>query len=258
MTRSVRRIAEKQGAATSCVMERLRVMACPLNLGKATRNLARDAWAVARSCASRAAKCEVAFTARKGLHVSASPYSAPKFKSDLRSSLEAGMAKSSFVSFHYQRDHWRVQQILNMGALDQQVELPTQEWEEVRRKGDDAVHAWIDQEMNYKQAVVVLIGNQTASREFVQYEIRRAWSIRKPMLGIRIHGLKDASRSIDGAGANPFAKFRFTDSSKTYADYIPVFDPKDYTGLFAPGSPEIYGAIKDNIATWAASGYKRP
>jgi hypothetical protein len=168
------------------------------------------------------------------------------------------MTRSSFVSFHYQRDHWRVQQILNMGALDQQPELPSQKWEEVKRQGDNAVQKWIDEQMNYKQAVIVLIGNQTASRKFVRYEISRAWSIRKPLVGIRIHGLKDSQQNVDSPGANPFASFGFSDSIKTYADYIPVYDPADYTGKYAPTSSDIYAAIKQNIATWAVNGYKKP
>lgn len=168
------------------------------------------------------------------------------------------MARSSFVSFHYQRDHWRVQQILKMGALDQQPELPSQNWEEVKRRGDAAVEAWIDEQMKYKQAVIVLIGNETASRKFVRYEISRAWSIKKPLLGIRIHGLKDSQQRTDQPGANPFASFSFSDSTRTYADYVPVYDPSNYTGKYAPTSSDIYAAIRTNIATWATSGYKRP
>lgn len=167
------------------------------------------------------------------------------------------MARSSFVSFHYQRDHWRVQQILNMGALDQQVELPAQKWEEIKRRGDAAVQAWIDEQMKYKQSVIVLIGNQTATRRFVQYEIARAWSIKKPMLGIRIHGLKDAQQNTDPPGANPFESFGFSDSAKTYADFVPIYDPADYT-RFTPTSSDIYAAIQENISTWAVNGYKRP
>lgn len=176
----------------------------------------------------------------------------------VRDPREDSVAKSSFVSFHYQRDHWRVQQILNMGALERQVELPTQKWEEVKQKGDTAVEAWIDEQMNYKQAVIVLIGNQTASRKFVRYEIKRAWDIRKPMLGILIHGLKDANQNTDGPGRNPFEVFGFSDSTQTYADYVPVFDPASYTGKYTPTSSDIYAAIQANIATWAGSGYKRP
>lgn len=168
------------------------------------------------------------------------------------------MPRSSFVSFHYQQDHWRVQQILRMGSLDHQEELPSQRWEEVKRQGESAVQAWIDKEMNYKQAVIVLIGSQTASRKYVKYEIARAWSIRKPLLGIRIHGLKDSQQRVDRPGANPFASFGFSDSERTYADYVPVYDPADYSDKLRPASPDIYAAIKQNIAVWASSGYARP
>lgn len=168
------------------------------------------------------------------------------------------MSRSSFVSFHYQRDHWRVQQVLRMGALDEQTELPAQEWEQVKRRGDKAVEDWIDKQMNYKQAVIVMIGAETASRKFVRYEIRRAWSIKKPLLGVCIHGLKDSFGSTDRPGPNPFAQFGFSDSNKTFADYVPVYDPAKYTGQFSPTSTDIYAAIQRNIATWATQGYKRP
>lgn len=168
------------------------------------------------------------------------------------------MARSSFVSFHYQRDHWRVQQILQMGALDGQAILPAQQWEEVKRRGNAAVEAWIDDQMKYKQAVIVMIGKETASRPFVQYEIKHAWQVKKPMLGIMIHGLKDANQQVDTAGPNPFKRFGFSDSAKTYADYVPAFDPASYTGKAYPTSVDIHAAIRSNLSSWASQGYARP
>lgn len=57
------------------------------------------------------------------------------------------MAKSVFYSFHYDRDAWRVQQIIRMGALEGQPILNAQEWEEVKRKGDAAIKKWIADQM---------------------------------------------------------------------------------------------------------------
>jgi hypothetical protein len=162
------------------------------------------------------------------------------------------MARSSFVSFHYDNDHWRVQQVLKIGAIEGATILPAQEWEEVKEDGDDAVEEWINKEMNYKQAVVVLIGSETASRKFVKYEIKRAWSIKKPLLGIRINGLKNSNGKTSTAGANPFSQFGFSDSDKTYADYVPVFTPS------GADSTAVYADIKANIESWIDSGYKRP
>jgi len=162
------------------------------------------------------------------------------------------MARSSFVSFHYDNDHWRVQQVLKFGAIEGESILPAQKWEEVKEDGDDAVEEWINSEMKYKQAVIVLIGSETASRKFVKYEIKRAWSIKKPLLGIRINGLKDSNGKTSTAGANPFAQFGFSDSEKTYADYVPVYTPS------GADSSAVYADIKANIETWIANGYKQP
>ncbi|MDK8178836.1 TIR domain-containing protein [Micrococcus luteus] len=63
------------------------------------------------------------------------------------------MAKSVFYSFHYDRDAWRVQQIIQMGALEGQPILNAQQWEEVKRKGDAAIKKWIADQMAYKSAV---------------------------------------------------------------------------------------------------------
>lgn len=162
------------------------------------------------------------------------------------------MPRSSFVSFHYQSDYWRVQQILRMGAIEGQEILPAQSWEQIKAKGKNAVQEWINKEMAYKGAVIVLIGSDTASREFVKYEIGRAWSIRKPMLGIRIHGLEDSGGNTSKPGLNPFSQFGFSDSSRTYADYVPVFDPA------GANSKQVYASIQTNLDSWIAKGYKKP
>src|SRR5690606_38219031 len=85
------------------------------------------------------------------------------------------MARSVFYSFHYDRDAWRVQQIINMGAVEGQTILNAQEWEAVKRQGDSAIQKWIKDQMAYKSAVVVLVGAQTANRPWVRYEIAYAW-----------------------------------------------------------------------------------
>lgn len=162
------------------------------------------------------------------------------------------MSRSSFVSFHYQNDYWRVQQILRMGAIAGQEILPAQNWEAVKKRGDAAVHQWIDKEMARKAAVVVLIGSETASRKFVKYEIRKAWDTRKPLLGIRIHGLLDSNQRPSTAGTNPFSLFGFSDSTKTFADFVPVFTPS------GRDSKQVYASIEANLDSWIAKGYKRP
>lgn len=40
--------------------------------------------------------------------------------------------------------------------------------------GDPAIEAWIDAEMNGRTCAIVLIGNGTANRKWINYEITKA------------------------------------------------------------------------------------
>ena len=82
-----------------------------------------------------------------------------------------------FYSFHYGNDNWRVQQIRNISIVANDGSVASQDWEPVRYKSDAAIKKWIDAQMSYKRAVVVLIGSETSSRRWVKYEIQRAWDL---------------------------------------------------------------------------------
>lgn len=95
------------------------------------------------------------------------------------------MAKRQvFFSFHFDKDIWRVGQVRNIGAVDGQEIFFDNGWEKVRLKSDTAIKAWIDSEMRMRSCIVVLIGTDTASRRWVQYEIEQAWRLGKGVVGI--------------------------------------------------------------------------
>ena len=160
------------------------------------------------------------------------------------------MAKSVFFSFDYGNDAWRVQQVMNMGALEGQTILNAQAWEAVKQKGDAAIKTWIADQMAYKRAVVVLIGSRTANRHWVNYEIAKAWDERKPLVGVRIHGLANSLGYSDPSGANPFAGVPLQNGG-TVADYVPVFTPSGAT------SKLVHSSIAANIGSWVDNAYKR-
>lgn len=149
-----------------------------------------------------------------------------------------------FYSFHYDRDNWRVQQIRNIGSIDNADSVGAQEWEKVRYQTDASIKEWIDSQMSYKRAVVVLIGQKTASRRWVQYEIQRAYELKKPLLGIRIHGLKDKDGNTSLPGKDPFDELGYYQ--------IPVFDPVGYD------SQSKFNNIRNNLSSWITQGYRRP
>ncbi len=125
------------------------------------------------------------------------------------------MAKRQvFYSFHYDNDVFRVHQIRNIGAIEENKPVSANNWEEVKRKGDASIEKWIDDNMNYRSCVIVLIGEQTANRKWVKHEIEKAWNEGKGLLGIYIHNLKDPRTGVCKQGANPFDQFTFKDGTK--------------------------------------------
>ena len=157
------------------------------------------------------------------------------------------MAKTVFYSFHYDRDVHRVQLVRNINALEGQPLLNAQAWESVRRKGKQAIENWINEQMAYKKAVIVLVGQETAGRKWVNYEINKAWSDKKPLLGVRIHGLSSMG-SVDRPGRSPF-----NDSSG-----IPVFDPTVTTWDGKIDSKATYNKLAENLERWSSQGTVKP
>lgn len=155
-----------------------------------------------------------------------------------------------FHSFHYDRDAWRVQQILNMRALESQTILNAQDWEAVKKKGDAAIEKWIAEQMAYKSVVVVLVGAQTSTRPWVLYEIRKAWNDKRGLVGIRIHGLADSAGKTDTAGVDPFSLVSLQGGG-TVANYVTLHDPA------GADSKSVHASISANLANWAAGAYKR-
>lgn len=155
------------------------------------------------------------------------------------------MAKSVFYSFHYDRDVHRVQLVRNINALESQPVLNAQEWETVSDGGQTAIKNWIDKQMAYKKAVIVLIGLQTAGRPWVTYEIEKAWADKRPLLGIRVHGLSSLG-TVDSVGPNPL--------DKANVGSVPVFDPTvvDWNGKI--DSKATYNALRNNIDSWSDRG----
>ncbi|QQD76290.1 TIR domain-containing protein [Curtobacterium sp. YC1] len=157
------------------------------------------------------------------------------------------MAKTVFYSFHYKQDVHRVQLVEKIGALEGQPILNSQEWESVQAQGQAAIQKWIDDQMKYKRAVVVLIGRYTSQRPWVRYEIEKAWAENRPLLGIRIHGVSSMG-SVDTEGANPF------DIADVPSHRIPVFDPtqRDWAGNI--DSKATYNYLADKIESWSGQG----
>lgn len=117
------------------------------------------------------------------------------------------MKRKVFYSFHFGKDAWRASQVRNMGKLEGNAPVSPNQWEEVKQKGDETIKKWINDNLFGKSCIVVLIGEDTYSRKWCKYEIKHAWEEGKGVLGIYIHGLKNASGEQCAKGRNPFELF---------------------------------------------------
>src|SRR4029077_17414867 len=82
--------------------------------------------------------------------------------------------------------------------------------EKAKKEGDDVVKRLIDNGLQGCSVVCVLIGNETYTRRWVDYEIFKSIEMGMGVFGIRIHQIPDAkkvSQTSDGTderGPNPF------------------------------------------------------
>lgn len=117
------------------------------------------------------------------------------------------MARRIFFSFHYQRDHWRVQQVRQSWRFREGNEAQPfydhADWEKVKRGGDAAIQKFIDDNLKGSSATVILAGTETAGRKWVNYEIKKSYEDRKGLLVVRIHGLKNQYQQTSTLGKNP-------------------------------------------------------
>ena len=81
------------------------------------------------------------------------------------------MARRVFYSFHYKPDVMRVSQVRNIGLLEANRPATDNDWETVKSGKDAAIKRWITQQMNGRSCTVVLVGENTANRKWINHEI---------------------------------------------------------------------------------------
>ncbi|MEK6858957.1 MAG: TIR domain-containing protein [Nanoarchaeota archaeon] len=139
------------------------------------------------------------------------------------------MARKTFFSFHYERDSWRAGQVRNSGVtkgMEHAGFIDSVSWEEVKKKGEEAIKRWISDQLKGTSVTAVLIGAETANRDWVIHEIKESYSRGNGMMGIRIHNIKDQNQRTDSQGANPFDTLYIEKNGvKTYLSQLyPVYD----------------------------------
>lgn len=136
------------------------------------------------------------------------------------------MARRVFYSFHYVPDVTRVSQVRNIGALESNKPASDNDWETVKSGKDTAIKKWIAEQMKGRTCTVVLVGEETANRKWINHEIVESWNKGMGVVGIYIHGLKNMNGNIANKGKNPFDFIDYGDSGKKLSSIVKCYNPQ--------------------------------
>lgn len=145
-----------------------------------------------------------------------------------------------FFSFEYNKDVWRAAQVRNMGKVSKTSTFSDNDWEEVKSKKDADIKAWINEQMEMRSCIVVLIGKTTSTRKWVRYEIEKAYEMNKGIVGIHVHNLEDKDGNQTDKGSNPFYTI-YLNNGERLSEYVECFE----SGY--KSSKYVYSDIANNI-----------
>jgi hypothetical protein len=116
------------------------------------------------------------------------------------------MARRVFFSFHFDHDIWRANQVRNANVVagsDVAGFFDHSEYEEAKKKGDEAIRRMILRHLDRTSVTVVLIGTNTSERPWVKYEVEQSINRKNGLLGVYIHHMKDQSGQSSLRGFKP-------------------------------------------------------
>lgn len=149
------------------------------------------------------------------------------------------MPRKVFFSFHFEADHWRANQVRNIGTIEGNQPVSGNDWETIKRGGDDAIKRWIDGQLNGRDCTIVLIGAETAWRPWIEYEIKESWQRKMGVVGIHIHRLLDFNQRPSPKGASPFSHLSL--GTLPLDDILTSYDPPGLT------SQHVYRSISNAL-----------
>lgn len=154
------------------------------------------------------------------------------------------MARKTFFSFRYKNDNWRAGVVRNSWVCQGCQSagfFDSVEWEEVKKKEDKEIEKWIDSQLQGTSVTVVLIGEDTYNKKWINYEIMSSYKRGNGIIGIYVNNIKDYNGKTSIKGKNPFDKW---DWSKTKI-----------------GKPKVYDWILDdgynNIGEWIENAFQQ-
>ena len=126
------------------------------------------------------------------------------------------MARNIFFSFAYNDvKNFKVNVVRNSWLINNSAEtfVDGSIWESEKTKGPSVIKNLIDTGMNKTSVTSVLIGEETANRRWVNYEIIKSFDKGNGILGIHINRIRGKEQLISSRGLNPLDRLGFQISS---------------------------------------------
>ena len=152
------------------------------------------------------------------------------------------MVRRCFYSFHYTPDNWRAAMVRNIGTIEGNKPASDNDWETVKKGGDNAIKNWISKQMYGRSCTVVLFGSETAKRKWINHEIIKSWEDGMGVVGIYVHGLKNQYGRIADKGNNPFDYIKFDNTGKKLSSIVRCYNPQ------GSNSKDRYAWISENLS----------
>lgn len=159
------------------------------------------------------------------------------------------MARKCFFSFHYQPDSQRASQVRQIGAIEGNKPAKDNDWETITGGGDAAIKKWISDQMDSKTCTIVLVGNGTANRKWINHEIVQSWDEGMGVVGIYIHGLKNLDGETSTKGENPFDYITHGPTKSKLSSIVKCYNPGgvDSKARYAWISEHLENAVEEAI-----------
>ena len=161
------------------------------------------------------------------------------------------MARRVFYSFCYSDDINRTMVVRNrwvtQGNQTFSGIIDKAEFEKLKRTGDKAVHNWIDKQLEGTSVTVVLLGTNTLTRSFVQYEICESIKRGNAVIGVHINNIRDMITGRTSTKCNLHSVIGY------YEDNTSAYFDKHNDGVY----DYIHDNGYENLGKWVESAAKK-
>lgn len=122
------------------------------------------------------------------------------------------MPRYSFFSFCYEDvKNFKVNVVRNSWLLNHSKDsfIDGSIWEKEKSKGSTVIKNLIEAGLNKTSVTTILIGDETADRRWVKYEIVKSFEKGNGILGIHINRIRGKEQAISSRGLNPLDRLAF-------------------------------------------------